>query len=389
MKRELPDWIDAYVEYTEHGEARESFRLWSAISSIAGCLQRKCYLSWGMLTYYPNMYIVLIGPPASRKGTAMTPALKIVREVGIRLCPNATTREALIKEIAESNVNPAVLEVMPQQHASLTVFSTEFTVFLGYKNIQLMSDLCTFYDCEDEFVYRTKNMGTDVITGVFLNVIGATTPDLLQMSMPLEAVGAGLTSRIVFVYEPGRGEKKVFPYQDEELYQTLIRDLNQIRTMTGQFKVTGEFMEAYTEWYLNTEQMVFQNPKFEGYCSRRATHVLKLVQIVAASRGNSLVVTEKDLARAVRILEDAEKRMERTFFGIGKSKLADVTDKVLTHLAANRRIQMSALLQIFYRDADHNTLFDVVRTLQVMGCVGIERSDNLDPTIIFKETDVQ
>jgi hypothetical protein len=206
--------------------------------------------------------------------------------------------------------------------------------------------------------------------------------------MPLEAVGAGLTSRIVFVYEPGRGEKKVFPYQDEELYQTLIRDLNQIRIMTGQFKVTGDFMEAYSEWYLNTEQMVFQNPKFEGYCSRRATHVLKLVQIVTASRSDSLVVTGKDLERAVSILEDAEKRMERTFFGIGKSRLADVTDKVLTYLASNKRIHMSALLHVFYRDADHNTLFDIVRTLQVMGSVSIDRSETLDPVIIFKETDV-
>jgi hypothetical protein len=341
-----------------------------------------------MLTYYPNMYVVLIGPPASRKGTAMTPALKVIREVGVRLAPNATTREALIREIAESNVNPAVLEVVPQQHASLTVFSTEFTVFLGYKNIQLMSDLCTFYDCEELFIYRTKHGGTDTIAGVFLNIIGATTPDLLQMSMPLEAVGAGLTSRIVFVYEPGRGEKKVFPYQDEALYQTLIRDLNQIRTMTGQFKVTPGFMEAYADWYLNTEQMVFQNPKFEGYCARRATHVLKLVQIVTASRGNELKVTEKDLFRAVSILEDAERRMERTFFGIGKSKLADVTDKVLTYLASNRRISMSALLHVFYRDADHNTLFDIIRTLQVMGSVAVDRSETLDPVIIFKATDI-
>jgi hypothetical protein len=387
MARELPDWIDAYVEYTEHGEARETFRLWSAISSIAGCLQRKCFLNWGMLTYYPNMYIVLIGPPASRKGTAMTPALKIVREVGIRLAPNATTREALIRELAESSVNREVLEVTTTTHASLTVFSTEFTVFIGYKNIQLMSDLCTWYDCEDEFIYRTKHGGTDVVSGVFLNIIGATTPDLLQMSMPLEAVGAGLTSRIVFIYEPGPGEKKVFPYQDDELYQKLSRDLNRIRIMNGQFKVTGEFMEAYAEWYLGTDQLVFQNPKFEGYCARRATHVLKLCQIVAASKGDALVVTEHDLARAVSLLEGAEKRMERTFYGIGKSKLADVTDKVLTYLAANRRIGMSALLNVFYRDADNTTLNDIIRTLQVMGAVEISRQEGPEPIIIFNGSD--
>jgi len=382
-KRELPDWIDAYVEYTEHGEARESFRLWTAISCIAGCLQRKCYLNWGMLTYYPNMYIVLIGPPASRKGTAMTPALKIVREVGIRIASNTTTREALIRELAESAMNPATLDAAPQQHASLSVFSTEFTVFLGYKNLQLISDLCTWYDCEDIFIYRTKNSGTDVISGVFLNIIGATTPDLLQMSMPLEAIGAGLPSRIVFIFEAGPGEKKVFPYEDAELRETLTRDLNLIRNMNWQFKVTKEFMNDYAEWYLNTDQMVLKSPHFEGYCARRATHVLKLIQIVAASRG-SMVVTEKDLARAVRLLESAERRMERTFAGVGKSKLADVTDKILIYLAANREVTVSALLNVFYRDADHNTLYEILRTLQVMGSIDIQRVGTDEPKIVFK-----
>lgn len=386
-KRELPDWIDAYVEYTEHGEARESFRLWTAISTIAGCLQRKCFLKWGMLTYYPNMYVVLIGPPASRKGTAMAPALKIVHEVGIRIAPNATTREALLREMAESAMNPAILDDLPtlHQHHSLTVFSTEFTVFLGYKNIQLMSDLCDLYDCPDKFVYRTKGSGIDVIAGAFLNILGATTPDLLQMSMPIEAVGAGLTSRICFIYEPGRGEKKVLPYEDVELQEALLRDLNRVRNMSGQFKVTEGFMNDYAEWYLNTEQMVFKNPHFEGYCARRATHILKLVQIVAASRG-SMIVAERDLAKAVRILEQAEQRMERTFSGVGKSKTADVTDKVLVFLAANKCVTVSALLNVFYRDADHNTLYDILRTLQMMGVISIEREGRAEPTVTFKES---
>lgn len=385
MARQLTDWIDSYVEYTKHGEARESFRRWSAVSAIAGCLQRKCYLNWGMLTYYPNMYIVLIGPPASRKGTGMTPALKLLHEVGIRIAANATTREALIKELAESASNHEVLDPsVASTHASLTVFSTEFTVFLGYRNMELMSNLCNWFDCEDIFVYRTKNSGTDIISGVFLNVIGATTPDLLQLSMPIEAEGSGLMSRIVFIYEPSSGPKKLFPLDDAALYKALVNDLNIIRGLSGQFKVTPGFMDAYADWYLGTEQQVFRNPRFEGYCARRATHMLKLCQIMSASHSNRLIITEEDFNKALETLTTAEKRMERTFFGIGKSKLADITDKVLVYLAANKEVRLSALLNVFYRDADHNTLYDVIRTLQVMGCVSIDRGEPGDPLLSFK-----
>ena len=62
--RILDSWIDNYLIYTDNSEPPRMFRLWSAISVIAAVLQRKCKLPWGTLTFYPNLYTVLVGPPA-------------------------------------------------------------------------------------------------------------------------------------------------------------------------------------------------------------------------------------------------------------------------------------------------------------------------------------
>ena len=205
IKRNVPDWIDGYMDLTEGTEPPVSYRKWMAVSTIAACLRRKCYLKIGFLTFFPNMYIVLVGPTGVRKGTAMTPGYELLRSRGIKLAAESITREALIKELRESTDNTTDEEGNPILHCSLTVFSPELTVFLGYSSLQLMSDLADWFDCRDLWIYRTKGSGTEEITNLWVNLIGATTPELLRSTLPKDAIGGGLTGRMIFVFETKKG----------------------------------------------------------------------------------------------------------------------------------------------------------------------------------------
>ena len=169
------------MEYTHNSEPPTQFREWAAIATVAAALQRKCVLQWGELErFYPNLYVVLIGPSGSRKGTAMRPALELLQELGIKMASEAITREALIRELKQANANQPDLKTGTMHlHASLTIFSPELTVFLGYQNKQLMSDLTDWYDCRDRWTYRTKGAGVDEIIGVWINLFGGTTPELI------------------------------------------------------------------------------------------------------------------------------------------------------------------------------------------------------------------
>ena len=370
MNRKLPDWISSYLACVQNTEPPETYHLWSAISTIAAVLQRKCRLDWGTLKFYPNMYIVLVGPPAARKGTAMNLAKPLLDEMQIKTAAEAITREALIREL--KNANDTIISDDGKMffHSSLTIWSQELTVFLGYQNQQLMSDLTDWYDCRNQWTYRTKNMGTDEIIGVYVNLFGATTPDLIRSTMPLDAIGGGLTSRMIFVFEENKG--KVCPYpalsaEEQNTMDELIYDLARIHMLSGQFRTNEAFLEKWLEWYPWQEaNPPFRDPRFEGYMERRANHVMKLSMICNASRTDSMIVTEKDLERAIEIIIMTEKKMPLTFSGVGRLNEADVMTKIMNDVAMAGSMKFSDILNRYKTDINSWHLENLMQSLQAM-----------------------
>lgn len=374
MGRVLEDWLEGYLKYTENSEPPYTYKLWTGISVIASCLRRKCVLNWGTLTFYPNMYIVLVGPSGKcRKGTAMKPGTKLLREMGIKVASESITREALIRELRDSSDNQVDISTgTPHLHSSLTIYSEELTVFLGYNNQQLMADLCNWYDCGDKWTYRTKNMGTDAIQGVWVHLQGATTPDLLQTTLPRDAIGGGLTSRIIFVYEFKKGKTVLVPFlTDEEkaMEELLLQDLGRIALMAGEFKLTEGFIEHWVDWYSKQDKQrgpIFDDYRFSGYVERRPTHAMKLSMILSASRSSDMIITEDDLKRALKILALTEIKMPHTFSGIGRLEISDIVHRIMAFVAQVKEVTFSDLFRIFYQDIDREGLDKIVTTMETL-----------------------
>lgn len=355
------------------------YKLWTGISVLAACMKRKCVLNWGTLTLYPNMYVVLVGPSGRcRKGTAMGPGMKFLRELGIKVAAESITREALIRELKQSNDTQVdIVSGDMLLHSSLTIYSQELTVFLGYNNLALMADLTDWYDCRDNWTYRTKNMGTDDIIGVWVNLFGATTPELLQTTLPRDAIGGGLTSRMIFVYEHRKGQIVPTPFlsrEEREIYQLLLGDLERVCMLTGEFQVTEEFIERYVQWYTDYSlgPPPFDDYRFSGYFERRPTHLLKLCMIVSASRSSSKMIDIVDFERALNILEMTEKKMPYTFSGVGKSDTSEIMERVMAKVAACKIIDFGELLRAFYQDVDKLTLEKMIEGLVSMDMVAVE-----------------
>lgn len=383
MARQLSDWISGYVEYSEETEPPYSFRLWCAISVIASVLQRKCKVHWGHLTFYPNMYIVLVAPSGkARKGTAMGPPLDLLEGLNINLAAEATTRERLIERLHESMASDPTLDGSLGFHASLTIFSPELTVFLGYENEQLMSDLTDWYDCRNHWKYETKTAGVNHIDGIFVNLIGATTPSLIRDTMSRKAIGGGLTSRMIFVYEEDKGKlcpRPVITDHEKALWQKLQNDLEQIYMMKGSFTLSEDFADYWEEWYIeHHKNPVFREENFSGYMERRPNHVMKLSMILSASRSDKMLVEYQDIKRAVQILEFTEKKMLNTFAGVGKYMHSDTLTRVMNEvaIAGDKGISLNELMFMFRNDANYNIMQEIMFSLKQTGFVKEVTSPN-------------
>lgn len=345
-------FINLYIEYTDTTESIELFRKWTAISTIAAALQRKVVLPMGHLEIYPNLYIVLIGPPGrSRKGTAMGPAEKIMKSIGIKTAPQSITREAFLEFMADSREPLATVDQdlgedtlnIPETggkfHSSVTVYAKELVVFLGHKNSVFLADIVDLFDADahEEWEYKTKTSGTSLIYGPWLNLLGATTPDLLQSSLPKESTGGGFTSRIIFVHNSEFPTPEPFPMKDKKIEVMLKEDLERIFLLSGEFKITEGWAKTYSDWRFEEARYdPFNDERLSHYLNRRPLHLLKLCMVFSAAEGSNMIITESHFNQALEALREVEKSMKYAFGGFGKSDDYEAIHKIAEVLYSAR-----------------------------------------------------
>ena len=387
MARELVGgWLDNYIKYTENTESPTSYHTWCALSVIAGALQRRVYLRWGLgQIIYPNLYVVLIGPAGrTRKGVSIGIAKDLLKSVpGVSVTPESSSgRQAMIQAMKRAAANfqdPTDNKI--KFHCAVTTFSEELSVFLGQGDIAYLASLTDWYDSKDDWEYETVSRGKDSLQGLCLNLLGGTAPDWIQSMLPQEAIGGGFTSRIIFVVEEKK--KHIVPeytITDEarELHKKLQRDLERIGNLKGEMTFTNEGKELYKNWYITeTEKLDNGNPaikdaRFAAYCERRATHLRKLMLVCSASRGDDLKIRAEDFHMAKRLLEEAEVNMGKTFGGFGKARASDEVETVLNFIKDRGTTTRKELLAHYYRDIEPAVLAMAEETLQQMGVIRVK-----------------
>lgn len=379
--RELSDWLSEYLVYTKHTEPPTSYHTWCGLSAIAGALQRKVRLEWGFERLYPNLYVILVGPSGkTRKGIALGIAKEILSSVsGIAIAPESSSgRESTVLAMKRSMANyEDPYDGKIKIHCSLTAFSEELSVFLGQGDVKYLANLTDWYDSKDSWTYETIGRGTDSLQGLCFNLAGGTAPDWIQSMLPQEAIGGGFTARIIFIVEEVKGQtvsKHDMTEAELELREKLIRDLERISYLKGRFFFNAEGEDAYIKWYEaqdRLEKPAVEDNRFASYCERRATHLRKVMMLMSASRGDSLEITKADFDRAVTTLVAAERKMHKTFGGLGQARYSDATEKVLEYIKLMGTTTRKVLLAKFYRDIDGPTLHTVEETLMQMGAIKV------------------
>jgi len=328
---------------------------------------------------------VLVGPSGrTRKGVAIGIAKDFLKKIpGITVTPESSSgRQAMIMAMKRAIVNfqdPSDGKI--KFHCSVTAFSEELSVFLGQGDIAYLSNLTDWYDSKDDWEYETVGRGKDSLQGLCLNLMGGTAPDWIQSMIPQEALGGGFTSRIIFVVEEVKRKiiPKYIPTQEElEMQEVLQRDLERISQLAGEITFTEDAEKLYIDWYIDQDKKLsaglpaVPDTRFAGYCERRATHLQKLMILCSASRCDDLKISAADFNRALSLLHMAEINMPKTFGGLGKSRMSDETDAVMSYIKSVRTTTRKILLQKFYRDLDPNTLAQVESLMTQMGVLKIK-----------------
>jgi hypothetical protein len=378
-KRQLKDWLQAYLKYTDliKLEAPDSFHLWTGISTIASVLERKVwYRQIPTKPLYSNQYIVLVGPPGrTRKGGAISCGEYFVNELHepIHLCADSATRKGIVRAMLRST---KTLETRNYTHSSLTATSKELGDILNRTDPLFMSSLLQWWDCGDskgEWKHETEGQGTQLVQGVWFNLLGATVPPGEALALSPEVIASGFSARTIFVYEEKaryrRGRRVKETEEIKTLRQGLIADLNRIHILFGEYDITDEAEDNYVNWYEKGDYDLTLPSYVNNFHAREHSHVLKLAMVFAAARRDSLLIEVCDLDSARYVAKSTIPSLAKIFGGVGRSSTAADMNKILLQIQRAGRIERGKLLSINRTNTNSIEFKTIIDTLVESGAI--------------------
>lgn len=376
MGRRLGNWLKGLHQFVEETESPRDFWLWSGIFTICSALQRRVWLPYGLETIYPNIFILIVAPPARcRKAGPPSLARKFLKEIKIPVSPDSTSKRALTKDLAQLSKERHIFYNNRQlPNASMAIVSREMSSLLATDPKGMIEALTDLYDSHDEWDHKTSTQGGDPIRGCCVSTIIATTPKWISSNLPEESIGGGFTSRFVIVN--GRKKYKLVPrppIPDDRIFQALIHDLRLISGMLGEFSMEQESMDIFDSWYNTIEDRIpsVDDDRLHPFMGRMHVIALKVAMAISASHTNSMIISPKDITTAITLIDGILDTAGGALGGFGASRLGPITDKIKQQIMEGGQCSQQELLRWNYRDLNTGDFDTIIDTLTKMGCIEI------------------
>lgn len=329
------DWITNFMTFTEGLPTPEIFRLWSGISTIAATLERRVWVATGRGVIYPNLFVVLVAPPAVGKSVAIDQSIRAIQTATglvakeytqgkLNLAPIDLTPASLIDVLSASSRRAPVNNGTDLiEYSSLYVAIGELGVLMPGHDLHMISILNYLYDNPTHYSQQRRSLGKDAITitNPGLNILSGTQPAFLASTLPEEAWGMGFASRLLLIYASSGPLVDLFDSgeQDPKMFQALVKGLSRMYANYGLIRWEEDAMKEMKHLHATGIPPVPDHSRLQHYVGRRSLQLIKLAMVSCCSRGHH-TISVSDVHRARMWLLGAEALMPDIFRDmVGKS----------------------------------------------------------------------
>lgn len=314
-----------FLEYTDGKPSPEIFRIWSGISCVAGALERRVWIANQAGRVYPNLFVLLVAPPAIGKDMSIDPVTSLWRSTKgkIKVGSDSLTRASLLDEMENAK---NILLLSPDkangsgellEYHALAVANPEFGNLVGEYDLYFLSLLTALYNCKETFDATTRTSKSVFLKNVCLNILCGWQPATMAHIVPEAAWGQGFMARMLMVYAASMpkvdlwGDEDYFtrPHLKKKLEDYILK----MTDLYGRYSVQPEAIEYFREWEKTNFAPVPKHPRLIHYLPRRGLFLRKLCMISAASSRLELIITLKDMEIAKAWLLSAESSMAEVF----------------------------------------------------------------------------
>ena len=331
--------LSDYLEYSQTQESPTLYHTWVAISMVAACLERNVWLDRGFYKVFPNLYTMLIGDSAIyKKSTCVEMGKDLLYELDDKpvMYEGQITIPSLIKEIGGEKKDMVTGAYVP--NSRILLLAPELSVFLR-DDTQAREII---YFLTDFYTGKTKPWKKTTVTSVTaeihspcINFLGCSTAEWLAIGLSTADFGGGFMGRCLFVvptYPPKRIAHPEVTDAQRAARERVVGKLRHIRTLRGEFGLSGEAREFYQNWYTN-RPTVSAADRLRSYYERKAENVLKL-GIIKAAMDNADEVGVVELQWGLSALNALEPSMPQAFQFIGTDENV-LAELVIAHLTLN------------------------------------------------------
>lgn len=323
------------MTWNEGTEVPEQYFFWSGISALSALVNGQVWTHMGRYQIFPNMYIVLLGPPGNGKTSALRRAEKIIRQFDdVSLSAQAETAEGLVRFMRDNCVRTFDFgDGQMTPYTPVSCYLSELSNFFGRDPGGMIDLLTGIWDCGGEtFHRRTKGQGEDKLPRPNLNLLAGTTQDWITTYLKTDIIGGGFTRRVVFVNELMGDDTNRNPWPEDTpegltAFNNCIAYGRILRELRGEMKYGPGARTWWDKWYTTRE--ISREPDVRGYHKSKPTILLKVATLIALSNEPKMEISISDLEVALALLDKSEIHLSRVFQGIGRNELNTVAMKIV------------------------------------------------------------
>lgn len=362
------NWLEEVLDATAELESSPKYFLWSGLAAISAILKNNVWVErYGgsdILTVFPNVYVLLVGPSGFRKGPPVALAKLLVDEVGgVRSIVGRSSIEGIIQDLAGARTVPG--KKGPTVDSTAFIVSGEFSTAL-VRNPDALTILTDLHDGQynKEWKNTLKHSGVERLERINITMLGGLNETHFNDMISEKEITGGFMARCQLVFAQERGKKNALlrPPNKTFTIQGLAQPLKRLKEMAGKFCLSEGAIEIYEKWY--TEWEPEKSHDKTGSAMRVHDHILKVCQLVAAARiatsegPITQIVEPDDMEAAKRLCLETTSRVGVITRGAGRSEMA-VKQKAFVQAllqAPGYKLSRERLLQRCHGDFDVHDL---------------------------------
>jgi hypothetical protein len=325
-RRHLADWLDSFQKAFENTESPEKYVYWVGVATIGAALQRNVCFDEVTFKLWPNHYIILVGPPAVKKTTAINFGVDRLRKVdGVNIGPSSVTWQYLVDKLKEiqsaspeemARTGQAVKDACP-----ILLPAGELGTLIDFDDRGAIDFFTNAWDSPDVYDKGTRVMGDQLLNGPCPSLVAGTTPQWIKDNVKGATRGGGFVSRCIMPYAERPRKTITYPsrhvkHDHAEQLSFLEHDLACIAMLKGTYKLTDDAIAIGEAWHHQTSEQNYGKTitqDSDNWSNRRYSHVHKLAMVLAASRRDALVIEAQDLLDAIARIDEVHKDFDKVF----------------------------------------------------------------------------